>query len=246
MQRKGADWQQCQRLMPPCSRPAHHWIVGDVHGCADSLEQLLGRLPADDRLVLCGDVISRGPQIQRTMELAWQLVRSGRAVWLQGNHEADLAADLGREDPASAQRLAGSDTVRQLGSGLCRFWRRRLESLPSVYGGRGWVATHAGFDPHHWQPDLRIRSPFWHAYDGRYGQVVVGHTPGPGIRRHGEIVIVDTGACYGGELSAYCPETGAVVQVPGQHPLLPPALPPAMRAQLAAIPARRRLQRCQG
>ncbi len=27
--------------------------------------------------------------------------------------------------------------------------------------------------------------PFWQAYDGRFGDVVVGHTPGPGVRRLG-------------------------------------------------------------
>jgi serine/threonine protein phosphatase 1 len=27
--------------------------------------------------------------------------------------------------------------------------------------------------------------------------------------------MVDTGACYGGDLSAYCPETQAVIAVPG-------------------------------
>ena len=232
--------------MRPHARPERHWIVGDVHGCADSLMGLLKRLPSEDRVVLCGDVINRGPQIPTAMELAWSLVRSGRAVWLQGNHEADLVADLDREDAASVDRLAGCDTYRQLGSQLCRRWRRRLESLPSVYQGRGWVATHAGFDPHSWQPNLRVRSPFWHAYDGRYGRVVVGHTPGNGIRHHGAIVMVDTGACYGGELSAYCPETGAVVQVPGARPLLPPALPPAMREQLAALHDQQHLQRIPG
>jgi hypothetical protein len=36
-------------------------------------------------------------------------------------------------------------------------------------------------------------------------------------------VMVDTGACYGGDLSAYCPETGEVVTVPGLRP--EPALP---------------------
>ena len=44
---------------------------------------------------------------------------------------------------------------------------------------------------------------------------MIGHTPGPYVRRLGQIVMVDTGACYGGELSAYCPETGAVRSVPG-------------------------------
>lgn len=228
--------------MPPCPRPARHWVVGDVHGCAEALRRLDALLPADERLVLCGDVINRGPQIPEAMDLAWALVRSGRAVWLQGNHEADLVADLGRDDPDSLSRLAGCDTYRQLGGSLCRRWRRRLESLPRVYQGRGWVATHAGFDPRSWQPDLSIREPFWNAYDGRYGQVVVGHTPDHTVRHRDAIVFVDTGACYGGELTAYCPETAAVVRVPGPRPALPPALPAALRAQLQSLHRRELLQ----
>jgi len=45
--------------------------------------------------------------------------------------------------------------------------------------------------------------------------VVIGHTPRPQLERIGRIVLIDTGAVYGGLLSAYCPETDAVVQVPG-------------------------------
>ena len=45
--------------------------------------------------------------------------------------------------------------------------------------------------------------------------MVVGHTPRPDVERHGRIVMVDTGAVSGGKLSAYCPETEAVVQVEG-------------------------------
>ena len=59
--------------------------------------------------------------------------------------------------------------------------------------------------------------PFWQAYDGRFGDVVIGHTPGPQVRRLGKIVMVDTGACYGGDLSAYCPETGEIRRVAGQR-----------------------------
>lgn len=209
--------------MTPPSRPARHWVIGDVHGCADALQRLVRLLPDDDRLVLCGDVINRGPQILRTMEFAWSLVQSGRAVWLRGNHEADLVAALDREDAEAERSLAGCDTYRQLGDRSCRRWHRRLEELPSLYPGRAWVATHAGFDPDTWQPDLRIRQPFWLAYDGRFGEVVVAHTPGHRVRRHGEIVLIDTGACYGGELTAYCPETGEVQQVPGpRHSLMQP------------------------
>jgi serine/threonine protein phosphatase 1 len=204
--------------MTPPSHPPRHWVIGDVHGCAQALRELELQLPAADRLVLCGDVINRGPHIAETMELAWELVSRGRAVWLQGNHEADLVEALRREQRPAGGPLAGCDTYRQLGDRRCRTWLERLESLPLAYWSSGWVATHAGFDPFSWQPHLRIRMPFWQAYDGRFGTVIIGHTPGSHVRRLGQIVMVDTGACYGGELSAYCPETGDVRQVAGLRP----------------------------
>jgi serine/threonine protein phosphatase 1 len=213
-------------------RPARHWVIGDVHGCAEALRRLLRLLPAEDRLIFNGDVINRGPQILEAMELVWSQVRSGRAVWLRGNHEADLVDALNRDDRDTQRALAGCDTYRQLGDRTCRRWQQRLESLPSLYPGRGWIATHAGLDPSTWQPDLRIRKPFWQAYDGRFGEVVVAHTPGHRVRRQGWIVLIDTGACYGGELSAYCPETGAIVQVPGARQ--PLAAAAAQRQALSA------------
>ena len=149
------------------------------------------------------------------MHRIWSLVESGRAVWLRGNHEQDLIQGLQGANGEAERRLAGCDTYRQLGERECRQWLDRLQHLPLAYWGEGWVATHAGFDPTSWEPDLSIRMPFWQAYDGRFGDVVIGHTPGPNVRRLGRIVMVDTGACYGGDLSAYCPETGAIRSVPG-------------------------------
>lgn len=201
-------------MSPPPHSP-HHWVIGDVHGCAESLLELVARLPGDDRLVLCGDVINRGPRIEAAMETAWQLVESGRAVWLMGNHERDLVDALHSGDGLGPRRLVGCDTYRQLGEARCRTWLERLERLPMAFWGRGWVATHAGFDPLSWKPHLRIRLPFWQAYDGRFGEVVVGHTPGTAVRRLNRIVLIDTGACFGGTLTAYCPETAEQRQVRG-------------------------------
>ncbi|MCX5948383.1 MAG: metallophosphoesterase [Cyanobacteria bacterium] len=196
-----------------------HWVIGDVHGCADALEALIRRLPRQDQLVLCGDVINRGPRIEDAMALAWELVESGRAVWLMGNHERTLVEQLRAGHWRAQQSLAGCDTYRQLGDMGCRRWLERLEQLPMAYWGRGWVSTHAGFDPLTWRPDPTVRLAFWQTYDGRFGDVIVGHTPGPGVRRvgrGGRIVLIDTGACYGGPLTAYCPETGATMQVDGE------------------------------
>ena len=180
--------------MPPL---CNHWVIGDVHGCYQPLQRLLGVLPKNDHVVFCGDVINRGPDTASTMELVWSLVTDGRATWLRGNHEQNLLQRIRDPDCNSANP-----------------WLPRLRELPTVFWGHGWLATHAGFDSKG-HPDLTIREPFWEHYDGSHGLVVIGHTPRPNVERHGRIVMVDTGAVYGGQLSAYCPETEAVVQVEG-------------------------------
>ena len=180
--------------MPP---PCNHWVIGDVHGCYQPLRRLLDILPKNDHVVFCGDIINRGPDTASTMQLVWSLVRAGRATWLRGNHEQALLQRLG--DPA----LNSANP-----------WLPRLQQLPTVFWGQGWVATHAGFDSNG-HPNLTIREPFWEHYNGSHGLVVIGHTPRSDVERHDRIVMVDTGAAYGGQLSAYCPETEAVVQVEG-------------------------------
>jgi serine/threonine protein phosphatase 1 len=212
---------------PQRHSPQHHWIIGDVHGCADALAALVALLPREDRLVFCGDVINRGPRIEAAMEFAWDLVQAGRAIWLMGNHERALVDGLASAELSALASLAGCDTYRQLGDRRARLWLERLRQLPLAYWGQGWVATHAGFDPITWQPDLSVRMAFWQAYDGRFGDAIVGHTPGPDVRHLGRVVLIDTGACYGGHLTAYCAETGQVRRVPGlaQRPGPIPVLP---------------------
>ena len=201
--------------MPSPHPSSRHWVIGDVHGCGEALADLVALLPARDRLVLLGDVINRGPAIAEAMELAWDLVSSGRGVWLMGNHEKKLLEALHPRREEVFSRLAGCDTYRQLGHRRCGQWVERLRQLPTAFWGNGWVATHAGFDPVRWVPDLDVRLPFWQAYDGRYGEVIVGHTPASHVRRLDRILLIDTGACYGGRLTAYCPESGDLLSVPG-------------------------------
>jgi serine/threonine protein phosphatase 1 len=218
----------------PATDGCHHWVIGDVHGCSETLDALLAQLPEQDKLIFCGDVINRGPRILEAMERVWGLVESGRAVWLRGNHEQSLLEDLRGEGWVAWRNLAGCDTYRQLGDRRARLWLERLRHLPLAYWGHGWVATHAGFDPITWQPDLSVRMAFWQAYDGRFGQVIVGHTPGPDVRHIGQVALIDTAACYGGHLTAYCAETRQVRRVPGlsRRPGASPVLPLGPGGQL--------------
>ena len=215
--RAGSDRQnQETETLGMASPRCHHWVIGDVHGCHEALFRLISVLPSGDHLVFCGDVINRGPDISACINLVWGLVDSGRATWLRGNHEQRLVESLQKGSAEDQQDLLAIETYRQLGDTLTREWLHRLSKLPFVYAGDGWVATHAGFDERG-QPDLQVREPFWNNYDGRYGTVVVGHTPRPAVEQRGKIMMIDTGAVYGGLLTAFCPETDAVVQVIGQR-----------------------------
>jgi len=215
--RAGSDRQnQEAETLGMASPRGHHWVIGDVHGCHEALFRLISVLPSGDHLVFCGDVINRGPDISACINLVWGLVDSGRATWLRGNHEQRLVESLQKDSAEDQQDLLAIETYRQLGDTLTRKWLHRLSKLPFVYAGDGWVATHAGFDEHG-RPDLQVREPFWNNYDGRYGTVVVGHTPRPAVEQRGKIMMIDTGAVYGGLLTAFCPETDAVVQVIGQR-----------------------------
>ena len=80
-----------------------HWVIGDVHGCHETLVRLLSVLPLTDHLVFCGDVINRGPAIADCMNLVWELVCAGRATWLRGNHEQGLIQGLEQSPPAAME-----------------------------------------------------------------------------------------------------------------------------------------------
>lgn len=64
--------------------------IGDIHGCAGTLEALLDALEPDsnDRVVFVGDYVDRGPDSRRVIDLLMEFRRSVPCVFLRGNHEA--------------------------------------------------------------------------------------------------------------------------------------------------------------
>ena len=65
--------------------------IGDIHGCIDELRDLVDRLAlgVDDRLLLLGDLVDRGPDSAAVVRMAMQLQASmgPRFSVLRGNHE---------------------------------------------------------------------------------------------------------------------------------------------------------------
>lgn len=78
-------------------------IIGDVHGCADELEQLLTVLGYDAdaagvyrhpqrSLIFVGDLIDRGPGQLRVLEIVKAASDAGAAQVVMGNHEFNAIA----------------------------------------------------------------------------------------------------------------------------------------------------------
>jgi bis(5'-nucleosyl)-tetraphosphatase (symmetrical) len=67
------------------------WVIGDIHGCWETLERLLERIgfaAGRDRLWLVGDLVNRGP---RSLEvLRWAVGLGERVTAVLGNHDLHL------------------------------------------------------------------------------------------------------------------------------------------------------------
>lgn len=82
-------------------------IIGDIHGCADELQELLDELGYDvfddelerqldpprakgRRVIFLGDLCDRGPANIRVLEIVFAMIDSGDALWIRGNHDRKL------------------------------------------------------------------------------------------------------------------------------------------------------------
>lgn len=76
-------------------------IIGDVHGEITALRHLLYKLgynetgyhPTGRRLVFLGDLVDRGPDSPGVVEAVMELVKSGAAQCVLGNHELNILLD---------------------------------------------------------------------------------------------------------------------------------------------------------
>jgi len=69
--------------------PGRTLAIGDIHGCDVALETLLQnvRPEADDTVVVLGDVVDRGPDTRRVIDLLLELSKTCELKFILGNHE---------------------------------------------------------------------------------------------------------------------------------------------------------------
>ncbi len=215
-------------------------FVGDVHGCAGELEELLHRAgysPPAHRLLLTGDAFSRGPEPLRV----WEILRDTGAEMVLGNHDDRLLRQLRVHRAGGEVRFRRPDqrrtfeALRPVHDELLPW----LERTPLSIEGEGFLLVHAGIHPRRgrggtsreeflairtWPPNGGIDGPRWHdvieplpgrvmvfGHDAPGGLVVKRRDPGEGGRPWA--VGLDSGCVYGGRLSAWVLERDELIQI---------------------------------
>ncbi|GAA1853623.1 polynucleotide kinase-phosphatase [Actinomadura bangladeshensis] len=204
--------------------------------------------PGGRTAVFVGDLVDRGPDSPGVLRLVMGMVAAGNALCVSGNHEAKLVRALrGRKVRAThglevslEQFAAADDDFR---ADALAF----MDGLISHYvldGGR-LVVAHAGLkEEYHGRASGRVRSfalygdttgetdeyglpvryPWARDYRGK-AMVVYGHTPVPEAEWVNNTICLDTGAVFGGKLTALRYPERELVSVPARQVWYEPTRP---------------------
>lgn len=175
------------------------YVVGDVHGCRETLERLLDELaPTDDDLVVfVGDLVRKGPDSKGVLDIVRE---RPNLLSVRGNNEQKLVDGRKSIDTLTA---ADDDYV---------------ESLPVAISWDDALVVHGGIDHRKpvvehtltellnnrsLVPDGSYERPYWFETRRESPRVFFGHTvlAEPFVTDHA--VGLDTGCVYGGQLTAY-------------------------------------------
>lgn len=189
------------------------FIVGDVHGCWNTLMATLSQnWREDETLILVGDLIDRGKYSPETVEMAMVMKKQygDRVIFLMGNHEQEFITHFDHGPNLNWLLLCGQETLKdyaQKGVDPLRHlaW---FKTLPLQYESETVFVSHAGIAENIEDPyDLCDESSIiWNRGKKKnIGKMqVIGHTPHPEepvYDRASNVWNIDTAAVYGGKLT---------------------------------------------
>jgi len=208
-----------------------YYIIGDIHASLLKLKDLIFKIEKEitenSVLIFLGDYIDRGKFSYEVIEYLLKLQKKYKnVVFLKGNHEDMFLKYLkGEIDSDFYFRNGGNATkesyIKNRGSfKLPSSHKKFFKELELYYEGEDFIAVHAGLNPNQNKIEeqseedlLWIRQEFFNK-DKKWDKTIIfGHTPtsyiyndkknknSPYIDKEKNIIGIDTGAVYNGELT---------------------------------------------
>lgn len=184
------------------------FVIGDVHGRAAQLRELVAMLPRDparDALVLLGDLVDRGEDVPGTVDEAIRLCRDAGAICLRGNHEQMLLDFVDTSHPLWLHQAVGSEqTIEQyvgrpmelelyddfdaaqqeIADSIPRAHIEFFRRLPIYHEDEYAIYVHAGLDGEKHPRETSTHHLLWsrdpNFFKSYHGKpCIFGHTPTP-------------------------------------------------------------------
>jgi bis(5'-nucleosyl)-tetraphosphatase (symmetrical) len=219
--------------------PGRMVFVGDIHGCIDEFDSLLEKVRFDrqqDSLVLVGDLVNKGYDsisvVKRAMELGAHCVLGNHDVVLTNRYDGIHDGSIDPNVPPYNQ-----DPVTATAVNLPRECYKFLTSLPHILLVPQFdvVCVHAGVNPklpidgqNLWEllhmrrvlpngrvTDAQLGGDLWATRWKGPQTIIFGHDAKTGLQKHQFAIGLDTGCCYGGDLTAYILPQKQFERVPG-------------------------------
>jgi hypothetical protein len=214
-------------------------VVGDVHGCADELQDLMKAcgFARGDRVVLVGDVVAKGPDSQAVVQ--WLRENGGQAVL--GNHDAHALKAYGHPNKdLKAERQQLLDTLTRADWEFLEGLPLFLRLGPEHRGQADTVVVHGGVVPgipiekqerehlltlrsirDDGTPSKKIEGRPWAAVWKGPERMVFGHDAVRKLQQEPLATGLDTGCVYGGDLTGLILPERRLVSVSARRNYVP-------------------------
>ncbi len=189
-----------------------HIAIGDIHGMVEPLGTLLNKLPPEGELIFTGDYIDRGPRSKAVISYLQIIANERPCIFLRGNHE-QWVVDTPSGNPYDNLRWfynGGEQTYMSYNGPIDEHHLEFINNTKLYHETVNYIFVHAGLMPgksvkeNDEETLMWIRNEFLVSnYD--WGKLIIhGHTATyngePEI--HHNRISIDTGAAYGGKLTA--------------------------------------------
>ncbi|WP_342746578.1 metallophosphoesterase family protein [Paenibacillus rigui] len=148
--------------------------ISDIHGCYAEFNRLLQSLsytPDEDRLILLGDYVDRGPNSREVLDQLTAMACHGNVVMLRGNHDQRFIDWMSNDDPLTQAKFVEHGGLATIQSycgeewssirwddekvSLLKEWIQSryaahldlLSRLPLYYEDEHHIYVHAGLNP---------------------------------------------------------------------------------------------------